>query len=86
MINWNPIPDFTNQGVQIHTITGATTVLGTHLFSPSWVHILIAVSVVTSAKEIWAYFNPSKYQVSLGDTVATLLGSLAAFGAVKFLF
>ena len=85
MIDWNPIPDFRDKAIQIHAMSGAITSLGMNLFSPNWVHLLIAVTVVTSAKEVWAYFNPSKYQVSLAHAVATGLGGFAAGLFLKLL-
>jgi hypothetical protein len=85
MIDWNTIPNFSDKAIQIHAVSGALTTFATHILSPSWVHILLAVTIVTTAKEVWAYFNPNKYQTSLSHAVATGIGGLLAFGATKFL-
>jgi hypothetical protein len=84
MINWNP-PAVDDKALQLHAMSGAVTALGTHFLTEEWLFILLAVSVVMGAKELWAYFNPSKCRVSLSHAVATGIGGLAATAAIKFL-
>jgi hypothetical protein len=86
MIDWNPIPNFSDKAIQIHAVSGAIATFAAHTLSPSWVYILLAVTIVTTAKEVWAYLNPNKYQTSLNHAVATGIGGLLAFGATKLLF
>lgn len=83
MINWNPIPDFTYPSVQVHFLTGGITSALTIMITPSLLPILLAVTVVASVKELWAYFHPDKYNVSLADAVATGLGGLLATTVMK---
>ena len=84
MINWNPVPKLNDKAIQLHMLSGAVTTFGMRMFSKEWVYVLIAVSVVTGVKELWAYLNPSKYSVSFSHAIATILGGTLASIVSKY--
>ena len=83
MINWNPIPNLNDPAIQIHVLSGGLTSAAMALVTPNLLPILIAITVLAGVKELWAYFNPDKYNVSLADVVATGMGGLLATLVLK---